>query len=169
MPEVKRFLREPGGADLYPALEIEWKRGQDPHLEIRRCRTPRDSKRPAGEPGAGGVSDSELLETVYLSRFGHGHLHYLLQCNGIEPSRRTPATPVAASAAAACEMLPDPFWGTWMMWLAFAAALLPLVLLFRCLASRPGGTARLLGAKKFKREEDTAPKDATACIDSDAI
>jgi len=162
-------LREPGGADLYPALEIQWKRGHDPQLEVRRCRTARDPRRPAGESGAGGVSDSELVEKVSLASFNTAQLHYLLQCHGLTPARRIAATPVAESAARACEMLPEPFWGSSTMYLSGVLLLLPLALALRWCGIRPGGPARFLGTRgaKLKREEDGA--DATVEVPMDAI
>jgi len=149
---VKRFLKEPGGADLYPALEIKWQRGHDPDIEVRRCTSLRDPKGPSDDESAGPNSQgSELVETVSLARFNTVQLHYLLQCYGMSPSRPTATTPIAASAAVACAELPPPGWSWMSITLGVFALCLPLGLLARCLRLGPW--------QPKVKNEDRIPKD----------
>lgn len=162
-------MREPGGADLYPDLEIKWQRGEDPHLEVRRCKAPRDKRRPAGEEGAAGVEESELLETVSLSPFDNVHLHYLLQCHGLALARQGKETPVAESREEACKLLPDTSWGRTTMFVVGTLVLLPALLAVRCLRTAP---ARLIGGPRGGKvkQEDASSEDASENFDlEDAI
>lgn len=133
LPEVKKFLKEAGGADLYePALEIVWKRGHHPEMEIRRC------TRKASEKGkkSGGLEFGDVVETVQLASFNRITLHNLLQCKGIAPTRVAADTPVAVSQAAACGALPEPTgWGVWL--LGGLASLAGIGLVVRWLRANP--------------------------------
>lgn len=108
---MKKFLREPGGADIYPELEIKWKRGSDPELQVRHCSSPRDPRRPRAEAGAEtGAERSEPVAVVNLAPYDQTQLHYLMQCHGLVPSRTTKATPSAASRKEACDLVPPDRW-----------------------------------------------------------
>lgn len=97
-------------------LEVFWKRGHDPVLEVMRCIPPKDHKKP---PKLGEEVGPVLLKES-LSRYSHAQLHYLMQCHGLALVRQTADTPVAESAHDACAKLPEP--ATWG-WLAYVALL----------------------------------------------
>ncbi len=64
LPEVRRFLKEPGHADAYEGLKINWKPGKPPILSI------------FGEDGS--------TETVDLSKHSTDEIHDLLAKKGFE-------------------------------------------------------------------------------------
>jgi len=169
LPEVKQFLRSPGGADLYPELEIKWERGHDPELLVRRCAGPRDPRKPRAE---GGGPPPEVVATLSLAMYDRTQLHYLMQCHGLEVSRRTEATPVASSREKACEMLPPVSSGmSWFMTIVICSLALVPAGLF-CRWARGGvPTSKLLafgpgrGAKK--KEEDVATRAICSSTEGD--
>ena len=78
LPEVWKFLREPGGVDFYPGVSLQWKKGQSPELRIGKTRSS------AGVPEdwlPGHRNDEEVLEQspVDLSMYDFQELHYLMQ------------------------------------------------------------------------------------------
>jgi len=111
LPEVKRFLKEPGGLDLYTSLQVYWKPGHDPELEVRNCtgRSPRDDP------------DGPVVRYVDLSPFTTEELHWLVQCLGMEPEAGQESVPVAASKEA-CKRLEERLdEGSWTRRIAFGA------------------------------------------------
>jgi len=71
---VKTFLKQPGGAEQYPNLEITWERGHDPELEARNC---------TGSPPSQDLN-TEVIR-MDLSPFTTEELHLLVQCLGLIP------------------------------------------------------------------------------------
>jgi hypothetical protein len=63
LPEVKRFLKEPGNADSYEGLTITWIRGRNPDLRL--------------------YDDSgKVIETIDLSPLSTKALHQLMLDKG---------------------------------------------------------------------------------------
>lgn len=98
LPEVKRFLKESGNADHYP-IEIFWKPGHDPELQIRRCSGSPPSKQSDREV--------EVLKSFDLSPYTLEQLHWLAQCEGLAPDGPIPQVEVLEPLQA-CERLPPP-------------------------------------------------------------
>jgi len=68
---VKKFLKEKGGADLYPLLKIEWSRGHSPTLIVGPCIA---STGPDAKLGG---------QSIDLSPYTSSQLHSLIQCQGL--------------------------------------------------------------------------------------
>lgn len=143
-------------------MEVVWKPGQDPHLDILRC---------SGSPPSKMSSGAEVLESISLSPFTTVQLHLLVQCSGLEVGEgllaKVPEAGRVASAAVACEILaPIRQWnGFWLVLVAGFIVSLPLGwLIWRGL----GPTLRRLVAfratniaginKKAKREGPSVDK-----------
>lgn len=65
LPEVRRFLKDKGGAGVYKDLKITWKQGSKPVLYLKN-------------------DDGTLLEEIALSSMKHSELHYLMKKKGFE-------------------------------------------------------------------------------------
>jgi hypothetical protein len=82
LPEVKRFLKQPGGFDLYEGVTLEWIRGHNPEMTVTGDR--------AGE------------QVKYdLSKYGYDELHRLMARLGFEvrAGERAPVEAVDVKAA----------------------------------------------------------------------
>ena len=86
MKEVKRFVKEPGHADSYEGLVIDFKPGKKPHLII--------------EDDAG-----EELERIDLAPLSTGEIHELRRSKGGVP--RGPDAGAAEELAAQAEAVAD--------------------------------------------------------------
>ena len=86
MKEVKRFVKEPGHADSYEGLAIDFKPGKKPHLII--------------EDDAG-----EELERIDLAPLSTGEIHELMRSKGFVP--RVPDAGAAEELAAQAEAVAD--------------------------------------------------------------
>jgi len=112
LPKVKRFLKEAGGVDAYPKVELEWIRGHDPVLEVREC---------TGAPPSADVKPTPIA-TISLAPFNTEELHYLLQCNGFVPSQKAPLSIPRLDRETACQALPEvksSLWWWMMLCLGF--------------------------------------------------
>jgi len=86
LKEVKRFVKEPGHADSYEGLVIDFKPGKKPHLII--------------EDDAG-----EELERIDLAPLSTGEIHELMRSKGFVP--RVPDAGAAEELAAQAEAVAD--------------------------------------------------------------
>ena len=64
MPEVRRFLKDPGHADAYEGLKITWKPGKVPSLTI--------------------TQDDGKTEVIDISKFTTTEIHDMLSEKGFE-------------------------------------------------------------------------------------
>ena len=87
MKEVKRFVKEPGHADSYEGLVIDFKPGKKPHLII--------------EDDAG-----EELERIDLAPLSTDEIHELVQSKGFV-RREEPDADAAEELAAQAEAVAD--------------------------------------------------------------
>eukprot|EP00933_Yihiella_yeosuensis_P000231 TRINITY_DN100371_c0_g1_i1.p1 TRINITY_DN100371_c0_g1~~TRINITY_DN100371_c0_g1_i1.p1 ORF type:complete len:148 (+),score=14.30 TRINITY_DN100371_c0_g1_i1:266-709(+) len=86
---------------MYPNLEITWKRGHDPEMEVWDCHGQPPSLQLEGpEPG-------EPRLTIDLSPFSTKDMHFLVQCHGIRPGAVTHADLPRLEASEACKHLPE--------------------------------------------------------------
>ena len=83
---MKRFVKEPGHADSYEGLVIDFKPGKKPHLII--------------EDDAG-----EELERIDLAPLSTGEIHELMRSKGFVP--REPDAGAAEELAAQAEAVAD--------------------------------------------------------------
>mmetsp|Transcript_26969 Transcript_26969/g.71229 ORF Transcript_26969/g.71229 Transcript_26969/m.71229 type:complete len:130 (+) Transcript_26969:284-673(+) len=123
----------------------------------------------------GGKVEQRWLDKVSLAPFSTEQLHYLMQCHGMNPQRVTSATPVAHSAAAACELLPKPMdmWSTVGMVAAVAVMLMaivrwcfPGILEHFC----PAAAHAVRAHGKLKREDFSAiNQEETELVDAEVI
>jgi hypothetical protein len=86
LKEVKRFVKEPGHADTYEGLVIDFKPGKKPHLII--------------EDDAG-----EELERIDLAPFSTDEIHELVRSKGFV--RREPDAGAAEELEAQAEAVAD--------------------------------------------------------------
>lgn len=63
LPEVRRFLKDSGGASIYKDLTITWKSGAKPVLYVKE-------------------DDGTVFEEISLSSMTHSELHYLMKKKG---------------------------------------------------------------------------------------
>mmetsp|Transcript_65441 Transcript_65441/g.210993 ORF Transcript_65441/g.210993 Transcript_65441/m.210993 type:complete len:96 (-) Transcript_65441:100-387(-) len=88
-----------------------------------------------------------------------------MQCNGLQPSRWTKATPLAQGGDEACSQLPASTWGKWTLLGAGAAALAALAVAAQFLLQKgwllPLAHLRPAAARgaKLKREDAAPPRD----------
>ena len=88
MKEVKRFVKEPGHADSYEGLVIDFKPGKKPHLII--------------EDDAG-----EELERIDLAPMSTDEIHELVQSKGFVRREQEPDAGAAEELAAQAEAVAD--------------------------------------------------------------
>lgn len=74
------------GAEMYPALEIYWKRSHDPELEVREC---------LGRPPSA-FNGSKLVKSYNLAQFSYDQLHLLMSCKRFSPTVSPSASECAA-------------------------------------------------------------------------
>ena len=142
--------------------EITWLRGHDPEMEVHSC----DGKPPSARIELGLQPSARIA----LSPFSTQDLHFLLQCQGLQPAADSQA-PRADSKADACAKLPEI--SSWWDWrLQWAAILVCVILLFTvpvvilCRISKGSGPLlrhRRLGPKAKLDDEATssAPCDGS--------
>ena len=88
MKEVKRFVKEPGHADSYEGLVIDFKPGKKPHLII--------------EDDAG-----EELERIDLAPLSTDEIHELVQSKGFVRQEQEPDAGAAEALEAQAEAVAD--------------------------------------------------------------
>ena len=88
MKEVKRFVKEPGHADSYEGLVIDFKPGKKPHLII--------------EDEAG-----EELERIDLAPMSTDEIHELVQSKGFVRQEQEPDAGAAEALEAQAEAVAD--------------------------------------------------------------
>lgn len=144
---MRKFLREPGGAELYPAVEILWLRGHDPEMEVRSC---------TGQPPSSSRGSVEPVKKVSLARFNTQELHVLMQCNGLTATKTSRWAVLPEELADKCASLPpEPEWTRSHFFGAVVLLLIPAVPLLRCL-----GVCRGCGAAaKLKRDDGAVPAE----------
>ncbi len=65
LPEVKRFLKDPGHADAYPSLVVTWMAGRNPDLLLK-------------------AADGTVVEMIDLSTLNTEQIHKILVEKGLE-------------------------------------------------------------------------------------
>lgn len=150
---MKKFLKERGGADIYPSVEVTWRRGHDPEIEVREC----NGEPPSSQLGPGGP---QPIIKIGLSPFSTDQIHYLLQCHGIYPGSKAPiSTPRAATSAKACEKLPEVLERGWWPWIGGAMLVVIPGLIFCRWGASPFASAVMhpsmtIGSKMKRKSED---------------